>query len=433
MCSSDLADGTRGLPWPREAEDAAATVRDGDPATAWKAPFEEPSALELDLQPWQARPVPLHRLSLVPGGTGSATLSVEVRPSCGADPVTALSWPDPASPLDLGGVEGGCVTIRVQPAGDFQVVALTLMARAVPDPPVPARKAPAVHPGTGVIEAWYGVPWSWRERAALLRSLAAMGQDTYIYAPKHDPNHRARWREPYPPDFEAAFGDLAALGRDLGVRVVFGLSPFFDMDLDSEEDYAIARDKLRRFLDLGAQGVELGADDTDFQNQVPADATLGRAHAAILSRLRADLQAGHPGTPIWFMPVPYSTARADGFVDGKPSPIFQDGWGYLRALADLPPDIRVMWNGLDTFVATIAASNLAPVTEATGRKPVIFDNLWANDAGDGFMARLWMAPQQGREDAVLASSSGYLHNPLIQGAVSRGRLGTFGQDRKSVV
>lgn len=168
-----------------------------------------------------------------------------------ASATRGLPWPDPSQPLDLGGVEGGCVTIRVAPDGDFQVAGPSLWARAVPGPQPRVRSSSRMREGTGVIESFYGVPWSSGERKALLRSMAAMGMDTNIYAPKHDPFHRGRWREAYPATFEAAFADMAALGRELGVRVVFGLSPFIDMDLDDVADYAVARDKHRRFLDLG--------------------------------------------------------------------------------------------------------------------------------------------------------------------------------------
>ena len=47
----------------------------------------------------------------------------------------------------------------------------------------------------GVIEGFYGTPWTWDERALVCRGIAAAGGDTYVYAPKDDPLHRDRWRE----------------------------------------------------------------------------------------------------------------------------------------------------------------------------------------------------------------------------------------------
>ncbi|MBA3846880.1 MAG: beta-N-acetylglucosaminidase domain-containing protein, partial [Planctomycetes bacterium] len=52
---------------------------------------------------------------------------------------------------------------------------------------------------SGVIEGFYGQPWSAAERVQLFDWMAAWGLNTYLYAPKDDLHHRASWREPYPP------------------------------------------------------------------------------------------------------------------------------------------------------------------------------------------------------------------------------------------
>ena len=57
----------------------------------------------------------------------------------------------------------------------------------------------------GVIEGFYGNPWSHKDR---LRQFDFYGQykmNTYVFGPKDDPYHRARWREPYPADEAAVF------------------------------------------------------------------------------------------------------------------------------------------------------------------------------------------------------------------------------------
>jgi hypothetical protein len=49
---------------------------------------------------------------------------------------------------------------------------------------------------SGVIEGFYGPPWSEAERLQLFATLQAQGLNTYVYAPKDDLKHRALWREP---------------------------------------------------------------------------------------------------------------------------------------------------------------------------------------------------------------------------------------------
>ena len=43
----------------------------------------------------------------------------------------------------------------------------------------------------GVIEGFYGPPWSDAERRTLLDWMARFGLGTWLYAPKDDPWHRA--------------------------------------------------------------------------------------------------------------------------------------------------------------------------------------------------------------------------------------------------
>src|SRR5882762_9841033 len=50
----------------------------------------------------------------------------------------------------------------------------------------------------GVIEGFYGQPWTPAERFELFDRMASWGLNTYVYAPKDDFNHRAVWREHYP-------------------------------------------------------------------------------------------------------------------------------------------------------------------------------------------------------------------------------------------
>ena len=47
----------------------------------------------------------------------------------------------------------------------------------------------------GVIEGFYGQPWTGAERIQLFTWMATWGLNTYFYAPKDDLKHRALWRE----------------------------------------------------------------------------------------------------------------------------------------------------------------------------------------------------------------------------------------------
>ena len=55
-------------------------------------------------------------------------------------------------------------------------------------------------PLRGIVEGFYGTPWSFEDRADLINFCGKNNLNAYIYAPKDDPYHRDQWRKPYPED-----------------------------------------------------------------------------------------------------------------------------------------------------------------------------------------------------------------------------------------
>ncbi len=49
----------------------------------------------------------------------------------------------------------------------------------------------------GVIEGFYGRPWSFDQRKDLFTCMRQFEFTVYIYAPKDDLKHRAQWRDLY--------------------------------------------------------------------------------------------------------------------------------------------------------------------------------------------------------------------------------------------
>ena len=76
----------------------------------------------------------------------------------------------------------------------------------------------------GIIEGFFGRPYSWVERADMVRALAPHGYGFYLYAPKADGYLRRNWREPYPDADLQALRDFAGVCRDAGFRFGVGLS-----------------------------------------------------------------------------------------------------------------------------------------------------------------------------------------------------------------
>src|SRR3954467_1774810 len=94
----------------------------------------------------------------------------------------------------------------------------------------------------GIIEGFYGRPWSDEERLATLAFLAPHGYGFYFYAPKADVYLRRRWREPHPEEMADSLAGIARRCGELGVRFGIGLSPYGIFErFDAEARAALSR------------------------------------------------------------------------------------------------------------------------------------------------------------------------------------------------
>ena len=161
---------------------------------------------------------------------------------------------------------------------------------------------------TGVIEGFYGRPWTQAQRHRMLDWLQAAGLDTYLYAPKDDLRHRTRWRLPYPAGERERFGELARAARRRGVRVVYGLGPGLDVEHGSDADFRAIIRKLSVLRDSGIRDFVLlfddiaprlnAADRRRFGNEAAAQAWLTNRVAAWLRETDRDAWLA-------FCPTPY--------------------------------------------------------------------------------------------------------------------------------
>lgn len=262
--------------------------------------------------------------------------------------------------------------------------------------PVEAGSVPIVPrtvPLRGVIEGFYGTPWTPEARIATVELLGAHGMNAYVYAPKDDPRHRAEWREPYDAEAAAAFADLARAGEASGVEIGFALSPGLDVDYGSTVDRDALAGKLDAVRGLGIDWLVLALDDIPMRDGLAAEQ----------AELTAWLVDRCAGARVTLVPTEYLGTR--------PSP-------YLSTLAaGLPDGVDVMWTGPTVCSPTISAADARGWAVALGgRRPVVWDNYPVNDAT---MSRaLHLGPYRGREAALTDEVDGILCNPMTQARAS---------------
>mgnify|MGYP001455134020 CR=1 FL=1 len=116
-------------------------------------------------------------------------------------------------------------------------------------------------PLAGVIEGFYGRPWSHDERLEMIDFLAEVGLNTFIYSPKNDLFTRQRWRDPYPEREAAELAELVTRAHAVGVDVHFALSPGLSMRYSDPADTDAILAKFAQVADVGIDGFELFLDD----------------------------------------------------------------------------------------------------------------------------------------------------------------------------
>lgn len=263
----------------------------------------------------------------------------------------------------------------------------------------------------GIVEGYYGRPYTHAERLELVDRMVGWGMNTYVYAPKDDPLHRERWREPYADDSLARFGALVAYGADRDVRVGFAVAPGLSIEYGSATDRRALQAKLDRFADLGARFFCLALDDVPSELAHEADrdrfGSLATAHADLANAVDGALPED---ATLWLVPTDYA-----GTADSP----------YLETLgAELNETIEVGWTGRSVVSPQIRAEEAAARARCLGRRLLVWDNYPVND---GPMRNvLHLGPYTGRDAELAAHVSGILLNPMEWPRASGPGLSTAG-------
>ncbi|HMQ32999.1 MAG TPA: protein O-GlcNAcase [Chloroflexaceae bacterium] len=266
----------------------------------------------------------------------------------------------------------------------------------------------------GVVEGFYGPPYTCAERDDLIAWMGRRGLNYYLYGPKNDRQHRGRWREPYPAETMAQFGATVRAAEAAGVSFAYALSPSVSMVYSSPDELGLVTAKLGAFYELGVRAFSLFFDDIRPAFRHEADAlaygSFAEAHADVSNRLHAWLRALDPACTLSVCPTDYHGA-----------PPFSP---YLHELgARLHPAIDVFYTGREVCAPAIGAEETLAFAAALRRRPLIWDNYPVNDLA--MRGELHIGPVRGRDPGLHRAARGVLANPLLQAEASKIALGTL--------
>jgi hyaluronoglucosaminidase len=255
----------------------------------------------------------------------------------------------------------------------------------------------------GIIEGFFGRPWTWDERRAVVEILAPHGYNFYHYAPKADPFLRRRWTEPHPLEEASQIKSFANFCADFGVSFGVGLSPY---EAFNDFNKALRTSFVQRIEDLVSLDItELGIFFDDMHVDLPDLA----ARQIEITHLAHDIT---PALRIAITPSFYSDDPVLERVFGACPP------NYLVDLgAGLRPEIDIYWTGEEVCAREISPGHLRRIGEILQRKPLLWDNYPVND-GPRMSQFLHLRGFTGRPAKNGELLAGHAINPASQAILS---------------
>ncbi|MDQ1324818.1 MAG: hyaluronoglucosaminidase [Chloroflexota bacterium] len=249
----------------------------------------------------------------------------------------------------------------------------------------------------GVIEGFYGNPYTQEQRLELVDFLAAHGMNTFVYGPKDDPLVRARWRDPYDGGALHRLAELVNRCRARDVQLMYCVSPGLSMRYSDPDDMDALVAKLASVADLGVDAFGLLLDDIPMELQHAEDrvafSDLAEAHADVIRTLASRLG---PDRHLAVCPTVYWGRGDETFI--------------ARLGAAIPGDVDLFWTGRAICSPTLDLDDARRFELATGRAPLYWDNYPVNDVAMTF--ELHIGPYLGRDPRLAEASRGIIANPM---------------------
>ena len=256
-------------------------------------------------------------------------------------------------------------------------------------------------PVRGVVEGFYGTPWSHEARMSLIDFYGRFKMNTYVYGPKDDPYHSSPyWREPYPAAQARNISELVRACERNRVDFVWAVHPGQDIQWN-EEDYGRLLAKFEAMYDLGVRAFAIFFDD------ISGEGTDPMRQVELLNRLTAEFVAAKGDVaPLIICPTDYNRSWANPTDNGSLAV-------YGR---ELDPSVRVFWTG-DAVCSDVTSSTLKWVGERIQRPALVWWNFPVTDYCRNIVMQ---GPASGLENNLTSRNlCGLLSNPMEHAEASR--------------
>lgn len=264
-------------------------------------------------------------------------------------------------------------------------------------------------PWRGVVEGYYGAPWSFESRCSIFRFMGRNKLNTYIYAPKDDPYHHGKGcYQSYPAEKAAELAELVRYARRHHVRFVWAIHPANTVNWNNnggKVQLDALCNKLRQMYDLGVRDFGVLVDDSSGE--------IGKAERQVqlTNYILENFIRKHPDVNQTLIMCPTGYNRS--WTNEK----------FLHTLGSgLDKSIPVMWTG-NTVVHDITLDGQRWVNKHVQRPTFIWWNWPCNDFK---RSRLSLGRTYGLDtNADMKNQmSGFVANPMEHAEASK--IGLFG-------
>ena len=293
----------------------------------------------------------------------------------------------------------GIVVAGADRRGVFYGVQTLVQLIALPKLPlVEVTDYPDV-PYRGVVEGFYGVPWSREARLSQLDFYGRNKMNIYIYGPKDDPYHSSpNWRKPYPAQEAEQLKELVECARRNEVLFYWAIHPGKDIRWNTE-DRDLLMEKLESMYRLGIRAFAVFFDD------ISGEGTSAEKQVELLNDIYHNfVKVKGDVAPLLMCPTEYN--RLWTKLEG----------GYLATLGGkLHPDIGILWTG-DKVVACIDKPTMQFVNPLLKRKAFIW---WNFPVSDYVRDRLLLGAVYGNGTDIDDDISAFISNPMEHAEASK--------------
>lgn len=253
----------------------------------------------------------------------------------------------------------------------------------------------------GVVEGFYGTPWSHEVRTSLIDFYGANKMNTYLYGPKDDPYHSCpNWRLPYPENEARNISELVQACNRNRVDFVWAIHPGQDIKWN-EEDYGNLLNKFNLMYDLGVRSFAIFFDD------ISGEGTNPTKQAELLNRLNREfVKAKGDVQPLIVCPTDYSRLWANPGPNGNLAI-----YGKI-----LDPDIEVFWTG-DYVCSDLTKDTMEWVNSRINRPAFYWWNFPVTDYARHIIMQ---GPAYGLDPTLTPDDlCGMVSNPMEHGEASK--------------